>query len=104
MKIAVTGSTGLIGTALVLGLQKAGHEVVRLKRPTDWDPEKGTVSAASFSGVDAVVHLAGENIAGGRWTNERKRQILESRVKGTKLIADTISRMERRPQVLVSGS
>jgi uncharacterized protein len=104
MKIAVTGSTGLIGSALVLGLRKAGHEVVGLRRPTDWDPEKGTISPSAFSGVDAIVHLAGENIAAGRWTNARKEKIRESRVKGTKLIAETISRMERRPQVLVSGS
>src|SRR5262245_14971964 len=104
MKIAVTGSTGLIGSALVLGLRKAGHEVVGLRRPTDWDPEKGTVSASAFAGVDAIVNLAGENIAAGRWTNARKEKIRESRVKGTKLIAETISRMERRPQVLVSGS
>jgi len=104
MKIAVTGSTGLIGSVLVLGLRKAGHEVVSLRRPTDWDPERGTVSASSFFGVDAVVHLAGENIAAGRWTNAQKQKILDSRVKGTKLIAETISRMERTPQVLVSGS
>jgi uncharacterized protein len=104
MKIAVTGSTGLIGSGLVLGLRKAGHEVVGLRRPTDWDPEKGTISPSAFSGVDAIVHLAGENIAAGRWTNARKEKIRESRVKGTKLIAETISRMDRRPQVLVSGS
>jgi uncharacterized protein (TIGR01777 family) len=104
MKIAVTGSTGLVGSALVSSLLGAGHNVVQLKRPTDWDPEKRTINASVLSGADAIVHLAGESIASGRWTAARKKQILDSRVTGTKLIAETISRMDRLPQVMVSAS
>jgi uncharacterized protein (TIGR01777 family) len=104
MKIAVTGSTGLVGSALVSSLLGAGHNVVQLKRPTDWDPEKRTINASVLSGADAIVHLAGESIASGRWTAARKKQILDSRVTGTRLIAETISRMDRLPQVMVSAS
>src|SRR6266702_3844529 len=104
MKIAVTGSTGLVGSALIPLLESAGHEVVRLKRPAQWDPETGVADPSAFGGVDAVVHLAGENIAGGRWTAARKERILNSRVKGTKLIAETLGNLPKPPQVLVSAS
>jgi len=104
MKIAVTGSTGLVGSALIPLLESAGHEVVRLRRPAQWDPEKGVADPSAFGGVDAVVHLAGENIAGGRWTAARKERILNSRVKGTKLIAETLGNLPKPPQVLVSAS
>jgi uncharacterized protein (TIGR01777 family) len=104
MRIAVTGSTGLVGSALVSALLGASHEVVRLKRPTHWDPERELVDVSAFSGLDAIVHLAGESIAAGRWTEERKRRIRDSRVKGTRRIAETISRMNPTPQVLVSAS
>jgi uncharacterized protein (TIGR01777 family) len=104
MKVAVTGSTGLIGSALVSLLTSGRHEVVRLKRPSDWNPEAGTINVSALSGIDAIVHLAGENIASGRWTGARKQKIRDSRVKGTRLIADAISQMDRRPQVFVSGS
>ena len=104
MKVAVTGSTGLVGSALIPLLESAGHEVVRLRRPAQWDPEKGTADPSAFGGVDAVVHLAGENIAGGRWTAARKERILNSRVKGTKLIAETLGNLPKPPQVLVSAS
>src|SRR6201997_3660869 len=104
MKIAVTGSTGLVGSALVPVLTTSGHEVSRLARPAQWDPEKGTIQAAALNGLDAVVHLAGENIASGRWTSARKARIRESRVRGTKLIAETLAKVEKPPQVLVSAS
>jgi len=104
MKIVVTGSTGLVGSALIPLLESAGHEVVRLKRPAQWDPETGVADPSAFGGVDAVVHLAGENIAGGRWTAARKERILNSRVKGTKLIAETLGNLPKPPQVLVSAS
>jgi len=104
MRIAVTGSSGLVGSALVPSLLSAGHEVVRLKRPEQWDPDRRTIDASVFSHADAVVHLAGENIASGRWTAARKQQILDSRVNGTKLIAETISRIDPPPRVLVSAS
>jgi uncharacterized protein (TIGR01777 family) len=104
MKIALTGSSGLVGSALVSSLQSAGHEVVRLKRPEQWDPDSGTIDSSVLSGSDAVVHLAGENIASGRWTAARKQRIHDSRVNGTKLIAETISRIDPPPRVLVSAS
>jgi len=103
MKIAVTGSSGLIGSAFVSLLKSSGHEAVCLKRPGQWDPENRTADPAAFSGVQAVVHLAGENIA-SRWTSAQKQRILDSRVKGTRLIAETISGLDRPPDVLVSAS
>src|SRR5262245_8928187 len=104
MKIAMTGSSGLVGSALVPLLTQAGHDVVRLRRPAQWDPETGTVEPSVFAGADAMVHLAGENIASGRWTSARKRRIHDSRVKGTKLIAETLGRIDKPPQVLISAS
>ena len=104
MKIAVTGSTGLVGSALVPFLKKAGHDVVVLRRPADWNPDNGTVDTDVLQGVEAAVHLAGENIATGRWTPAKKRRIRESRVKGTKLISDTLARLENPPAVLISMS
>ena len=104
MKIAVTGSTGLVGSALVLLLSKQGHDVVEMTRPAQWDPEKGRVDAAAVAGIDALVHLAGENIAAGRWTVAQKARIRDSRIRGTKLIADSLAGLRKPPQVLVSAS
>ena len=75
MNIAVTGSTGLVGSAFCRFLSESGHQAVPLRRPAQWDVEKGTVDAAALSGVEAVVHLAGENIAAGRWTRAKKARI-----------------------------
>ena len=104
MKIAITGSSGLVGSALVPLLTNSGHDVVRLARPAVWDPSADTVHSSAIHGAEAIVHLAAENIAAGRWTTVRKALIRDSRVKGTKLIADAITKMERPPQVLVSAS
>ncbi|MCC5954006.1 MAG: TIGR01777 family oxidoreductase [Acidimicrobiia bacterium] len=110
MDIAVTGSSGLIGTALARSLRADGHRVVpivRSDRDGDvlrWDPSVGRIDAAGFEGLDAVVHLAGEGIADKRWTAERKRSILESRTKGTSLLADTLATLDRPPKVFLSGS
>src|SRR5262245_22660706 len=104
MKIAVTGSSGLVGSALVPFLMKSGHDVVRLKRPEHWDPESRTVNASVFSGVAAIVHLAGENLAACRWTAARKQRIRDSRAIGTRLIAEAMIRIDPPPQVLVSAS
>src|SRR5262249_18292575 len=104
MRVAVTGSTGLIGSALIPWLTNVGHEVIRMRRPADWDPDAGTVHPSVLTGVNAVVHLAGENIAAGRWTETRKTTIRDSRIKGTKLIAETLGKMQKPPQVLVSAS
>lgn len=110
MKILVTGSTGLVGSALVPSLKAQGHEVTRaVRRQTDkadevyWNPEDGSIDAARLTGIDAAVHLAGENIA-ERWTDEKKRRIRESRVKGTRLLSETLARLEPLPRVLVSAS
>jgi len=112
MIIAVTGSTGLVGSALVAALEARGDLVRRVVRHavTDgdreicWDPDKGQLDAAELNGVDAVVHLAGENIAGRRWNEDFKRRILESRTKGTRLLAETLAGLEMKPSVLVSAS
>lgn len=107
MRIAVTGSSGLIGSALVHRLQADGHEVVRVVRQGQgvrWDPEAGTIDAAGLAGVDGVVHLAGEGIGEKRWSDEQKRRIRESRTKGTYLLANTLAGLDPKPSVLVSGS
>ena len=107
MRVAVTGSSGLIGTALVARLRDEGHEVVRVVRSGDgvrWDPEAGTIDAAGLAGVEGVVHLAGEGIGEKRWTDEQKRRIVESRTKGTYLLANTLAALDPKPSVLVSGS
>ncbi|MDI1290537.1 MAG: NAD-dependent epimerase/dehydratase family protein, partial [bacterium] len=111
MKVAVTGSSGLIGSALVPHLRSVGHEVVRLVRRTPtapdevtWDPTIGTVDLAGLSGVDGVVHLAGAGVGDHRWTEEYKQQILDSRVDGTRTIATAMAELDPRPRVLVSAS
>ena len=104
MKIAVTGATGLVGSALLPLLTKQGHDVVKMARPSQWDPERGTVEATALTGTDAMVHLAAENIAAGRWTSAQKSRIRDSRTGGTKLIADNLARLQKPPQVLISAS
>ena len=97
--IAVTGASGLVGTRLCKELSGPETQILRLvRRPPQtyesellWDPDKGEINAERLSGVDAVVHLAGENIAGGRWNAERKRRIRESRVRGTTFLAETLA-------------
>lgn len=109
MKIAITGSTGLIGEALIEGIERRGDTAIRVVRsnpgPADisWDIAEGTIEAAKLEGVDAVVHLAGAGIGDKKWSPERKREILDSRVKGTELLAQTLAGLERKP-VLISGS
>ena len=110
MRVAVTGSTGLLGSRLVAALTADGHEVVRLVRPGSkadgvrWDPAAGTIDAAGLEGVDAAVHLAGEGIAEKRWDDEQKRRILESRTQGTTVLASALAGLSRQPTVLLSGS
>ena len=111
MNILVTGASGLIGTALVSSLASSGHEVTRLVRgqpPSEgktarWDPMAGTIETGAIEGVDAVVHLAGENIA-ERWTSAKKAKIRDSRVKGTQLLCETLTRLSSPPKTLVSAS
>lgn len=111
MHIAITGSTGLLGTALVGFLRTGGHTVTRVvrsqpRRPDEirWDIPAGELDAQGLRGVDAVVHLAGAGIADKRWTEERKRVILESRTQGTGLLARTLAGMDDGPRVLVAAS
>jgi uncharacterized protein (TIGR01777 family) len=110
MKVLVSGSSGLIGSALLPFLASGGHTVTRLVRSTpgdahvSWDPQKGTIEAARLEGFDAAVHLAGENIAAGRWTAERKALLRDSRVKGTQVLCAALASLSRPPEVLVAAS
>ncbi|MCX5313533.1 TIGR01777 family oxidoreductase [Streptomyces sp. NBC_00154] len=110
-RIAVTGSTGLIGTALVRSLRADGHDVVRLvRRPAragdevEWDPQRGYVDGAGLVGCDAVVHLAGAGVGDHRWTEAYKQEIRDSRVLGTEAIAQAVASLDVPPRVLLSGS
>jgi uncharacterized protein len=109
--VAVTGSNGFIGSALLPALTSEGHRPVRVVRSEAagddelrWDPEAGTIDAAGLEGIGAVVHLAGAGIGDKRWTDARKRLILESRTKGTSLLAQTLAGLKRPPSTLVSAS
>jgi uncharacterized protein (TIGR01777 family) len=111
LRVAVTGASGLVGSSLCAFLVSGGHELWRLvrgepaaDREIPWDPLRGALEAEALEGLDALIHLAGENVAAGRWTPERKRAIRESRVKGTRLLAETLAGLERPPRVLVSAS
>lgn len=116
MKIIVTGATGLVGTTLVLSLLADGHLVTRLVRRASqdapapnvsdvmWNPAAGTIDAKALEGHDAAVHLAGESVAEGKWDAEKKRRILESRVAGTHLLAETLAGLGQKPGVLVCAS
>ena len=107
--LAVTGASGLIGSALVPSLEAAGHRTLRVtRRPagpgqTRWDPESQTIDAAAFEGIDGAIHLAGENIA-ERWTEGHKRSILESRRQGTQLLAGTMAKLNPKPRFLIQAS
>lgn len=111
MHVAITGSSGLIGTALTKALTDGGHRVARVVRhqpsgPDEigWDIGAGRLEPEALRGVDAVVHLAGEGIGERRWTPEQKRRIRDSRTEGTRLIAEAIAAAEDGPRVLVSVS
>jgi uncharacterized protein (TIGR01777 family) len=112
MRIIMTGSTGLIGSSLVSFLTGEGHEVLKIVRGRStlqsnevaWDPDRGVISPEKLEDYDAVVHLAGENIGNGRWTEEKKKRIIDSRVKGTKLLCETLANLNHPPKLLVSAS
>jgi uncharacterized protein len=117
MRVAITGSTGLIGSALTRSLLADGHQVLRLTRgrtaaaavgdgseSAAWDPKAGTVQTGALEGVEAVVHLAGAGIGDKRWNDAYKRELRDSRVLGTQTIARAVAELDAKPRVLVSGS
>jgi len=111
MKILIGGSHGLVGTGLIKSLEREGHEIFRLVRhaPTskaevEWSPDRYSIALARIEGFDAVVNLAGESIAEGRWTDDKKRRIRESRVKGTKLLGDALANLTVPPKVFICAS
>lgn len=110
LRVAITGRDGLVGREIAAMLSSGGHEVIPMVRRSPaagelgWDPSAGTIDRDGLIGVDAVVHLAGESIAEGRWTEEKKARIRDSRVLGTRLLAETLASLTRGPRTLVSVS
>jgi uncharacterized protein (TIGR01777 family) len=109
MRVAITGSSGLVGTALAERLEHSGHEVVRVPRrgvggAPAWNPVTGWIAEGTFDGCDAVVHLGGASIGEGRWTAARKQLLRSSRIDSTRLLADHLGTLERKPRVLVCAS
>lgn len=110
-KIAVTGASGLVGSALVPALRDNGFEVLRLVRrqakaedEVQWDPDGGQIDTSALQGISGAVHLAGENIGSGRWTDAKKARIRNSRVEGTEILAGALANLSPKPKVMVSAS
>jgi len=112
MKILISGSSGLIGTAATTALKSDGHNVVHLVRPgkttnpgdIQWDPMRATVDVAGLEGIDVVIHLSGAGIADGRWTEERKQLLRSSRIDTTRVLVDSLSRLKQKPRLLIVAS
>jgi len=109
MNILISGASGMIGTALSKQLSDAGHTVYPLSRkdtgqPFYWRPEKGIILFDDSIRLDAVINLAGENIADGRWNKQRKKRIFDSRIDSTRLLSDKLASLAHRPDVFISGS
>jgi uncharacterized protein (TIGR01777 family) len=111
MRIAVTGASGFLGSALVSALHVDGHDVVRLVRRTaqasdevSWDPAAHDVDETALAGTEAVIHLAGVNVGGRRWSSSYRRKILGSRTEGTTTISQAVARLDPQPAVLLSAS
>ena len=110
MRILVAGASGLVGSALVPLLKANGAEVVRLVRSSprageiEWHPDRGLIDTAALEGFDAIVNLAGDGIANGRWTTEKKRRILDSRVNGTRLLSEALAGLSHRPSTFINAS
>lgn len=110
MKVAISGASGMVGQQLTESLRGRGNEVLAVTRSAaspdslTWDPQQGKLDESRLAGVDAFVHLAGENISQGRWNSAKKARIRESRVQGTRLVAETLARMTDGPKTLISAS
>ncbi len=112
MNILISGSTGLVGSAIVAQLENERHRVVRLVRrapesdgsEVGWNPESGEIDTSGLEAMDAVIHLAGENIAEGRWNDGKKARIRDSRVNGTRLLAESLAGLTSPPRTLIAAS
>jgi hypothetical protein len=110
MRVLIAGASGLVGSALIPALEAEGAEVTRLVRSSagageiEWHPNIDQIDGTQLEGFDAVINLAGENIAAGRWTDEVKRKIHDSRVNGTRLLSEAIARLKQRPAVFLCAS
>ena len=111
MKVLASGAKGLVGDALIKSLSKDGHQCVSLvRRPSkneseiEWHPNQGNLDIEKLEGFDVVVHLAGESIASGRWTDEKKKKIIDSRVQGTTLLSDALAKLSNPPATFISAS
>lgn len=110
MRILIAGASGLVGSALVPKLKAEGPEVTRLVRSAagsgeiEWHPDRGSIDAAALEGFDAIINLAGDGIADGRWTEEKKRRILDSRVNGTRLLSETMASLSLKPATFINAS
>src|SRR5688500_8253274 len=111
MKVLITGASGLIGTALQKSFQEKGYEMLLAGRgepkaanEIQWDVETGFAEPERLEGLDAVIHLAGENISALRWTEEKKKAIRDSRVKGTHSVVEAIANLKEKPKVFISAS
>jgi uncharacterized protein (TIGR01777 family) len=110
VKIAIAGASGLIGSALIPELEQDGHEIFRLVRNTprvneiEWHPNQDSIDPHKLDDFDAIINLAGENVGDGRWTEDKKRKIHDSRVHGTHLISEAIAKLEKKPRVFLCAS
>ena len=110
MNVVIAGSSGLVGTALIPILRSMGAQITRMVRSKpkagemEWHPNQDEVNPKALEGFDTIINLAGENIAGGRWTDDQKRKIRESRIKGTNLLSEAIARLSPRPRVFICAS
>jgi uncharacterized protein (TIGR01777 family) len=110
MKIAIAGASGLVGSALIPVVERDGATVVRLVRTApkageiEWHPNQDSIEPAKLDGFDVIINLAGENIAAGRWTDDQKRKIRDSRVNGTHLMSEAIAKLEQKPLAFICAS
>ena len=110
MKIAIAGASGLVGAAISPQLESEGHDIVRLVRSSprtgeiEWHPNQDSINTDRLEGIDAFINLAGENVAEGRWTEEKKKKIHDSRVHGTHLISEAIAKVTTKPRVFLCAS